>query len=202
MSRQLIIDKDSSDGELFEAIREGGHDAFSIIYERYNKLLYATAFRYVKERTTAENIVQNVFTKLWECRGDIMITVNLRNYLFTMVKNSILNYARNENVALVKNYEIAQTRTNVDNSLMETIERNQLVGLLDKAIEELPDQKQVVCRMKREGHSNQEIAETLNISINTVKTHYAQAVKILREYIFKYYLFTILITLLVALRVH
>ncbi|MDR3183814.1 MAG: RNA polymerase sigma-70 factor [Prevotellaceae bacterium] len=178
--RKHIHNKD--DEYLLHLLRRGNEEAFTCIYERYHKMLYALSYRYLKSRTAAEDTVQHVFVKLWEHRTDIIVTVNLRNYLYSMTKNYILNYIRNEQNALAHNYRIAQQAGIVEDNLFETIERKELMTLFYQAIALLPVQKKEICLLKMEDKlSNQEIAGKMQLSVNTIKTHYAQAIKLLRE---------------------
>jgi RNA polymerase sigma-70 factor (ECF subfamily) len=177
--RKHIPDKD--DGHLLQLLRQGNKDAFTCIYERYHKMLYALSYRYLKSQAVAEDAVQHVFVKLWEHHADIIVVANLRNYLYSMTKNYILNYIRNEHSAVAHNYQIAQVAGTVEDNLFETIERKELMALFYQAIELLPAQKKEICLLKMEDRlSNQEIADKMRLSVNTVKTHYAQAIKLLR----------------------
>lgn len=179
----MSINEHTDDSILLRFLQSGDKIAFTLIYEKYNRMLYVLAFNYLKEKSLAEDVVQQVFTKLWEFHSDITISISLRNYLYTMAKNYILNSIRNANNILVENYQTAQFEVYEDN-LLSMIEEKELMSIFYQAIEKLPDQKKTVCLLKMEDKiSNQEIAERMNISINTVKTHYSQAIKLLRNYI-------------------
>ncbi len=172
---------DHIDNELFRRMKQGDRAAFTSIYERYNKMLYLLASRYLQNSSMAEDAVQQVFTRLWEFHSEIYVDLNMRNYLFTMMKNYILNTIRNENNAIEKNYQIAYSEPFYDDTLVEKIEEKELKGILNRAISQLPEQKRMICLMKMEGKlTNQEIAQKLNLSANTVKTHYFQTIKMLR----------------------
>mgnify|MGYP000743686867 CR=1 FL=1 len=165
---------DHIDNELFRRMKQGDRAAFTSIYERYNKMLYLLASRYLQNSSMAEDAVQQVFTRLWEFHSEIYVGLNVRNYLFTMMKNYILNTIRNEN----KNYQIAYSEPFYEDTLIEKIEEKELKGILNRAISQLPEQKRMICLMKMEGKlTNQEIAQKLNLSANTVKTHYFQTIK-------------------------
>lgn len=172
---------DYTDSELLRRMKEGDSTAFTSIYERYNKMLYLLALRYLQNHAMAEDAVQHIYTRLWETHSEMYVNLNARNYLFTMMKNYVLNTIRNENNAIEKNYQIAYAEPNYDDSLIEKIEEKELRSMLDRAISQLPEQKRMICLMKLEGKlTNQEIAEQMNLSANTVKTHYFQSIKILR----------------------
>ncbi len=194
MLKRNIIKKDMDDADLFQLLQKGHREAFTVIYEKYHKMLYVLAYQYLKDVHKAEDAVQNAFTKLWELHAEISVSVNLKNYLYTMTKNYILNQIRNENNALVNNYKLYQENSEYDDSLLESIEKKELMDIFHKAINNLPDQKRQVCLYKLdEKLSNQEIADRMDISINTVKTHYAQSVKMLRYYMVKMLIFILFV---------
>lgn len=185
-----------SDTELFHRIQKGDEKAFTIAYELYNKLIYVLSYRYLMDEERAKDVVQYVFVKLWEYRAELNIGISLKNFLFTMAKNYILNLIRNENTALEKQYEIAQQVLGYEDDLVEKLERREQMSLFYQALAKLPEQKKRICVMKiREEMSNKEIAERLNVSINTVKTHYAEALKLLRRELLKLLMIIIILML-------
>lgn len=188
-----------SDTVLFYRIQKGDEKAFTLAYELYNKLIYVLSYRYLMDEDRAKDVVQYVFVKLWEYRADLNVGISLKNFLFTMAKNHILNLIRNENSALEKQYEIAQQVSGYEDDLIEKLERREQMELFYQALAKLPEQKKKICMMKiREEMSNKEIAERLNVSINTVKTHYAEALKLLRRELLK----LLMIVIILMLSVH
>ena len=183
MHKRFLSISGQTDDELLILLQKGNERAFTTIYERYHKLLYVVAFKYLKDNDTAKDAVQQVFLKLWESRTLLSIQINLRNYLYTMLKNYLLNEIRNNYTALEKNYELAQETIEYENEILEKLEEKEMNEQLYRAIGDLPEQKKTVCLYKLEkGLSNQEIAEKMQISIPTVKAHYSQAIKLLREH--------------------
>lgn len=174
------------DSDLFFLIQKSNKEAFTIVYNRYHKQLYLLAYTYLKDRDMSEDAIQHVFSKLWEFRKDIKIKVSLKNFLYTITKNYILNQIRDNNTAIKKNYELALSVESYEDNLFDIIEQKELMMLFRKALEMLPLQKRQVCLLKMEGDlSNQEIADKMQISIHTVKTHYAQSIKLLRAHLGK-----------------
>ena len=165
--------------ELFERIRGGDEQAFTLVYERYHGMLYSLALRMIKQTGAAEDAVQYVFVRLWELRGGLSVTVSLRNYLYTMTKNYLLNNGR----VLEQSYVIAQLRQQQDDTLAQYIESRDIDRRLGEAIDRLPRQQRAVIMMKRDGCSNREIAEQLNLSVRTVDKHLELALKELRKYL-------------------
>lgn len=191
-----LTDNQISDTELFFRIQKGDEKAFTIAYELYNKLIYVLSYRYLMDEERAKDVVQYVFVKLWEYRAELNIGISLKNFLFTMAKNYILNLIRNKNTALEKQYEFAQQVLGYEDDLVEKLERREQMSLFYQALAKLPEQKKRICVMKiREEMSNKEIAERLNVSINTVKTHYAEALKLLRRELLKLLMIIIILML-------
>ncbi len=183
MHKRFLSISGQTDDELLILLQKGNERAFTVIYERYHKLLYVLAYKYLKDNDIAKDAVQQIFLKLWESRSLFSIHINLRNYLYTMLKNHLLNEIRNNYTALEKNYELAQETIEYENEILSKLEEKEMTEQLYRAIDGLPEQKKAVCLYKlKDSLSNQEIAEKMQISIPTVKTHYSQAIKLLREH--------------------
>lgn len=177
---------ENEDHALLLLIKKGDKDAFVAIYHKYHPYLYSLALRYLKNVEAAEETVQHVFVKLWESVRHIEIEINLKNYLYTMTKNYILNYFRDNKKTVSINYVNAQEEILDEDDFPTLLEEMQLLEILKQGIENLPTRKKEVCEMKMEGNvSNQEIADRMGISIHTVKSHYQEAIKMLRNYFHK-----------------
>lgn len=192
-----------NDEALFALIEKGDERAFTQAYDRYHKLLYVLAYRYLMNVNMAEDVVQHVFSRLWEFRTELRVGISLKNYLFTMTKNHVLNLIRNENSAITKNYEMTQSAPAYEDNLIENLEKKELMSNFYKAVDMLPVQKREICLMKvREELTNQEIAERMKLSVNTVKTHYSEALKLLRVHLRKMLIIVTALTLLRHLSVY
>lgn len=176
----------NEDHTLFILLRKRDKEAFTMIYRKYHRYLYALAMKYLKNTYLAEDAVQHVFVKLWESTHDIHIEVNLKNYLYTMTKNYILNYIRDNKEKVTLSYEQAQFDLPEEEDILRAMEERQMQELLYRGIDQLPPQKKEVCRRKLEtDDSNQQIAEKMGISVHTVKSHYQESLKLLRGYFMK-----------------
>ncbi len=91
MQNQFQGQERNEDHALFILLKKRDKDAFSVIYQKYHRYLYSLALKYLKSAQMAEDAVQHVFVKLWESTAAIQIEINLKNYLYTMTKNYILN---------------------------------------------------------------------------------------------------------------
>ena len=148
----------------------------------YNRLLYAIAYRYLKSGEEAEDAVQHTFMKLWEERKRLDLRNGVRSLLYTILRHYVLNELRHRTVVYEKNYELAQETEETDESFLQIYEEQDLRSQLLLAINKLPSQKSAICKLKlRQGLSNQEIAERMHLTVATVKSHYTQAIKMLRR---------------------
>ncbi|KAA6309538.1 ECF RNA polymerase sigma factor SigW [termite gut metagenome] len=176
-----MLDSLISDISLTKAMHDGSKQAFEAIYRKYHRMLYSIAFRYLSSAEDAEDATADVFVRLWEMRREIVIETNLRNFLYTMMKNYVLNQIRGSKPVFltIDSADVAQTE---DADLLdELLEGKEMQDRLYKAINGLPEQKRKICLFKMEENlKNEEIAKRLNISLNTVKTHYLIALRMLR----------------------
>lgn len=203
MNQTDFTESELSGKLLFSRIVLGDKIAFTEAYNQYNKLLYTVAYKYFMNEEMAQDTVQHVFAKLWESRSTIVVSTSLKNYLFTMTKNHILNVIRNQNTALQKNYEIAQTSEITEDNLIRKIEQSEMYEHFYAAIENLPTNKREICLLKiREELSNQEIADKMQLSVNTVKTHYSESIKLLKKSLSHLIFLIVLITFLSKLCVY
>jgi RNA polymerase sigma-70 factor (ECF subfamily) len=172
------------DNDLFLLIKSNNEEAFAEIYKRYNKKLFELALFYLKDSEIAKDIVQDAFLRLWESRYSICIQTNLGNYLYTVTKNMILKTIQEKNKEILQCYQIKFSLTMTENELQEKIHSEKRIIDLYKAIEKLPEQKKEICLLKLNNRlNNKEIAARLGLSIQTVKNHYNQCLRILRFYL-------------------
>jgi len=172
---------ENTDLELLMKLLKGDESAFTQIYQRFWPMLYTVAQRYLKDDELAKDAIQHVFMQLWEYKEDLALDTNLKNLIFTMTKNHIINIIRHNNMVIQKNYEWAQMRESND-TWLEKIKEDGKLQQLEQCIGELPEQKRRILHYKLDQHlSNKQIADAMGVSIQTVKNQYTSALKILRE---------------------
>ncbi|MEI8087506.1 MAG: RNA polymerase sigma-70 factor [Paludibacter sp.] len=172
--------------ELLMQLRDGNERAFSVVFDTYHRYLYVLACRYLMSDNNAEDAVQHTFMRLWEGRESYDYQTGIKNLLFTILKNYLLNEIRHNNMALQKNYELAQLNEEMEVGFLHELEDADFKTHLYRLIEQLPPQKREVCLLKiQQGMTNQEVADTMNITVPTVKSHYTQVIKLLRSQIDK-----------------
>ena len=166
---------------LVKALKEGNQLAFSIVYKTYASQNFSLAFKYLLNKELAEDAVQNLFLKLWLKKEEIDETKPINRYLFTMLKNDLLNTLRDskKNIYLLEDC-LSMVLELEDNSQNENLKQEQM-NIIQQALEQLSPQRRKVFEMKVSGkYSNQEIADKLNLSINTIKFQYSQSLKQIR----------------------
>lgn len=179
------MDKDNSyseleDKDLMLLVAEGDREAFTCLYHRYFYYLFTLAMRYIKDESEAEDVLQQVFIKLWQMRDSGLIKDNVRGYLFAMTRNSIMNYVRDKNRLLQRNYRLSQEISEEEQDIWVMADKQDLISEMKKAIDGLPPQQKRVANLRCEGLSNQEIASRLHLSLNTVNSHYTKGLKALK----------------------
>lgn len=169
------------DYELLVQLSHGDEKAFVLVFDTYHKYLYVLASRYLMSDSYAEDAVHYTFMKLWEKRSTFDYSKGIKNLLFTILKNYVLNELKHNNMAVQNNYQLAQFSETVEKDFLSKIELSDLKSHLYDLIERLPAQKRTVCLLKiKQGLTNQEVADEMDVSIVTVKSHYTQALKFLR----------------------
>lgn len=166
-----------NDNDLTALLAEGDRYAFTLIYERYWDKLLAIAYTHTISKSEAEEIVQEVFLKLWERRTDVTIQ-SLENYLSKAVR-----YATLKAVYRSRRHQDIQSSISItDHYLSEDqIYATFLKEYLDGLIEKLPARCQLIFKRSRENHkTNQEIACELGISEKSVEANITRALKKLR----------------------
>ena len=185
-----------ADEILLKFLRISDELAFKEIYQRYWKGLYFSALHKINNSEIAEDIVQNVFTDLWEKREKHSIQ-NISAYLETAVKYQVINYiksaiSKKAHLSIVGEKQKAE-ENNTDLFLLV----QELNTAIDKAISQLPQKTQTIFRLSRfEQHSNKEISHIMDLSEKAVEYHISQSLKSLRFYLRDFMLVDLLLLFL------
>ena len=166
--------------ELFLLISKNHTGAFTRFYTLFFPRLLLTAQKYVRDTGVAEEIVQNVFLKIWENPENLEEVQHLKPYLYRSVINLSINYLNRQRNMEQHHKKLASDLP--ESYIMELDEENELVELLNQEIEKLPPQCRRIFRLSRFEHLKyREIAEELHLSGKTVENHIAYALKTLRS---------------------
>ncbi|HVI43364.1 MAG TPA: RNA polymerase sigma-70 factor [Chitinophaga sp.] len=169
-----------SNEEIVKGIRDRNKDVFEAVFKQFAPSMYNIAFRYLKDEDDANDMVQDVFLNLWKGAEKLDERAPVNHYLARATVNTCLNRIKKEQRKEVYAREQLKTTSPADNSHI-MLEHKELEAQYHSALEKLPEQCRRVFEMSRiKGLSPAEIAEQLNISINTVYAHLTTALKKLR----------------------
>nr|WP_319397561.1 RNA polymerase sigma-70 factor [uncultured Carboxylicivirga sp.] len=174
---------DRNDIDLIDQLQNDNSIAFDSIFHKYANRLYAFALRYLKSESEAEELVHNVFVKVWEKRKSIRKEASLKSFLFTVAYNDILKYFRKQ--AYHQTY-LSEIVCNQTYDLSEQIEYASVLEYIDELINQLPERKrEIFLKSRMEGKSTKEIAEELNLSPGTIDNNISEIIKYIKERINK-----------------
>jgi len=180
---KLKLSKDNITQELLTRLKNGDMLAFDQVYEMFSHRLFSFVFKILKDEAEVDDIVQEVFVKIWESRNKLEDYKLLNSYIFTIAYNSSIDLIR-KRIISDKYIEFLKNSATItfSPSIIGQIEFNELNKQVENLITHLPDrQRQVYLLHREEGLTYPEIAEHLGISKNTVENHMVKALKYLRQ---------------------
>jgi RNA polymerase sigma-70 factor, ECF subfamily len=167
---------------LVERLKSGDPDSFSDIFSVFYKDMVCFAYSFTHDLHAAEDIVQDTFVKLWEDHEKLNVTVSLKSILLKTIQNKCIDWHRHKKIVnnhsdyIIDNSPLYEYDT--DNYVL----RSELEGMIEKAIENLPEKVKEAFEMNRvEGLKYQEIAIKLNVSIRTIEVRISKALELLRK---------------------
>ena len=182
MKNEEIVMSDTGDHKEIKSFSFLDLKSFESVFREYYQMLCSYAFRFVNDTDTAEEIVQELFFKLWEKRTEIHVNSSLKSYLFSAVHNRCLKFIEHRNVeAKYRNYYLLHG-SEIDNEQHHTSNVKELQGIIERTLNSLPERCSRIFRLNRfEGLKYNEIAIKLSISVKTVEANMGKALKLLRR---------------------
>jgi RNA polymerase sigma-70 factor (ECF subfamily) len=176
----MEVDKKSKE-ELLQQLADGSEHAFTQLFNLYQARIFATAFEILKSREHAQEIVQDIFLKIWTTRESFLKVENLDAWIFTMARNKTLNLLKKLLNDRKIQFHYAAAHGRVDNNVEHSMQDKEYTRIFNQTLELLPaQQKQVYYLAKVEGLPFTDIAQKMNISPLTVGVHMKRALKFLR----------------------
>ncbi len=166
------------DDRHIKRIALGDNMAFKVLYDKLFYSLTIFAYHLINNYEEASDIVQDSLLIYWNRRKNFKKLIYVKAFLYTVIKNACLNYTRNKNI---HEKHVEQFSDFEEERIMSLIIEEEVAVLIDRAIREMPDQSRKIIKMSIQGMKNSDIAATLGVSINTIKTLKFRAYRKLRE---------------------
>jgi len=176
------VSKDFSDNTfLIEHLIKGDERAYVFLVNAYHKKLIVYALSLTNDHAMSQDIVQNVFLRVWEFRKKLNTAYSMNSFLYKSVYNEFINqYHRNQSISALEKAFVEDLDETLDDANAISLEKK--IALVTIEIENLPPKcKQTFLLSKKEGLTNIEIAEYLNVSIKSVEAHITKAFTIIRK---------------------
>lgn len=171
-----------TDQQLISLLKQGDRRAYTAIYNRYEVLVYTFTYKRIGDREEAKDIVQELFLYFWDQHEHLVFTTGVLPFLYGSAKNKILNRIKHKKVSAryidAFQFYLESSEENTDHLLRH----NELSALIEQEIAALPVKMRAVFQLSRKtNYTRREIAEALELSEETVKSHMHHALKLLKS---------------------
>lgn len=171
----------SSDSTILSALKQGDEKAFAFLIDKFSNSLFGYAFSLANDKAMAKDILQNVFMKVWEKRDRLQIDTSLKSYLFRSTYNEFINqYKKNNSTSLIEQkyheslHQIAQDH---NDERMQVILK-EIYAEIDRLS---PKCREIFLLSRKDGLTNKEIAQYLDVSVKNVEAQITKAFKVLKK---------------------
>ena len=166
----------SKDEQFIKLINSKQPTAFRIIFnEFYNSLVYF-AMRYVGRMEIAEDLVQELFTNIWDSKSEYASYTSFKTFLYTSIRNASLDYLKHQTVENKYISYVLKHSESYDELETKIIEE-EIYRFFFKILEELPERRKIIFKLHLQGKKNEEIAKLLHVSVETIKTAKKEAIR-------------------------
>ncbi|SEJ57938.1 RNA polymerase sigma-70 factor, ECF subfamily [Dyadobacter sp. SG02] len=184
MLRQTMQIRPTDEKVLLDKLAEGDEPAFTALYEKYSLKLYANILRLVKSEDIAKEILQELFLKIWEMRGQIDPEKSFKSFLYKIAGNLVYDHfrkvSRDKKLSDSLLYMLEEQYSHSEESVIY----NESLELLNTAISQLPEMRRRVYVLgKIEGKTYEEISAQLGISHSTISDHIVKANRFIKTYL-------------------
>lgn len=176
--------------KTLEDFVHGDHGAFYSIFKLYYPRVRAFIYGFIKNTNDAEELTQIVFIKLWDKRESFLHVNHFDSYLFTLIKNTVLNYMATRNAMMQIGDDVYMLEKAGENTPHEELVAKDLQLLIDMIVDSMPPQRKLIYRLSRSrGLSNEQIADKLGIQKKTVENHLNLALKEIKKAVLVCFIF-------------
>jgi RNA polymerase sigma-70 factor (ECF subfamily) len=168
--------------ELLPKIAAGDTEAFKVLYHQYRHRLYGFLYQLTKSHTVSEDLLQDIFMRIWEDRERLAGVKEVKAYVFTMVKHRALNSLKRISKEELLIRQMSHQSGMEDWGTESNMRYNELKRNIDRAVRQLPPQQRTVYQMSREqGLRQEEISDRLNVTVATVKKHLTLSLRYIKK---------------------
>ncbi|SIP97868.1 RNA polymerase sigma-70 factor, ECF subfamily [Mucilaginibacter lappiensis] len=168
---------------MLQQLQQGSEQAFTVLYDKFSKPLYRTILRLVKDEDIAQELLQDLFMKIWEKKEKINLEGSFKSFLYKVAENIVYSYFRKvaKDARLID--KLISDYVDFDTNAEELIIAKETNAMLQRAIECLPTQRQqvyILCKLQ--GKTHEEVSNLLGISTSTINNQIVKANKSVKEY--------------------
>ncbi len=176
------MDRNYNEILLVKALRRGDAKAFDGLFSIYGNRIYHFVYGYLKSKENAEEVVQEVFFRIWKNRKELKPELSFRAYLFKIAYNYILEFFERARRQQAYKDKLIEESVAFSPDFEERLDYQSLLDKVEYIIEKLPDrQREILIKRRKEGRSVKEIALDLSVSPKTVENHLTAALKKLKQ---------------------
>lgn len=178
--------KQGSDKELVKKLSSGSEEAFRLLFQKYERRLYTFSYKILLSSEDAEEVVQEVFFKIWKNKRLLKEDLSFCSFLFTIAKNHIYNQlSKRVSETAYKHYYLGSMKNQVGYNTEEDYYFEELKEAIKEKVDQMPEKRRKVFIMSRfDGLSNSEIADRQNLTLSTVENHINKALKTLKQHLY------------------
>ena len=181
----MINENFEDERQWLSLLKGGDRSAFDTVYKFYSNRIYSRILGMVKLAEVTDELVQDIFLKVWEKRTDINESLSFQAWLYKIAENIVYDHYRRLALDVKMRAHMLETYAELYNQTEDYILNKERTQLLEKALGQLPPQRQLVFKLCRiEGKSYEEAASILNISTSTVSNQLVKATKNIKDYVF------------------
>ncbi len=177
------ITENEIERELLSRLRSGDEKAFEQFYKNYGRRIFGNILKMVKDQEIAQELLQDVFVKVWENRSVIDIDRSFKSYLFTISRNLVYNHLKR--ISLERQIEayLSSNRSELYSHIEEDLFFEETEQAFKKAVADLPPKRQQIFIMcKIEGKSYEEVSALQDVSVSTINDHVVKGVRFVKEH--------------------
>lgn len=177
---------DLTDLLLLQQVAAGDRKAFTQLYTGWLNNVYDYVYCFTRSAETTEELVQEIFIKVWEHREKLTAVRSFKSYLFRIAKNSVIDHIRHQQVKHKVLQSISQQTTEAHTETEQQVYYADYYNIAREAIEQLPEKRKLIFQLStQEGLSHDEIASRLSISKSVVKKQLYAAFDFVRQYLYQ-----------------